>query len=55
MKCCRPNVNELIQNLKRSLLWLNDEKMRKLSQFEGDGEHMWYLSQKLIDDNIMEW
>lgn len=44
MKCCRPNVNELIHNLKRSLLW-----------FEGDDEPMWYLSQKLIDDNIMEW
>lgn len=55
MKCCRPNANEMINNLKRSLFWLNNEKMNNVSQFGSDSEHMWYLSQKLIDDNIMEW
>lgn len=53
MKCCRPKVDELVHNLMRSLLWSSESN--KLSHLENEYEKVRQLSQKLFDENIIEW
>lgn len=49
-KFCRPNADDLLCNIKQSLLWSN------LSQIDNNyQEKIWNMSQNLFDGTLIDW
>lgn len=48
-KFCRPSTQQLLHNLKQSLLWSN------LSMENNCHKMIWCMSQNLLDSTLVEW